>query len=144
MLRCTRTPNDTEDTYRRLLYTVVNTAMLIYTVWSDCTARYIIRRCPARCSMHSTHYQVCAVSSQCNVTATTLMSPITSQLVLLLPRPRRLCFRRCLSVCLFATLHKNFRMDVHEMFMEGWQCPVNKRLNFGGDPDHRSGSRSVS
>jgi len=33
-------------------------------------------------------------------------------------------------------------MDLHEIFEEGWQWAVNKRLNLGGDPDH--GSRSVS
>ena len=37
----------------------------------------------------------------------------------LLPR-RRLCFRRCLSVCLLATLCKNFQTDLHESFREGW------------------------
>jgi len=33
--------------------------------------------------------------------------------------PRRLCFRRCLSVCLLATLRKNVRTDLHEIFREG-------------------------
>jgi len=48
-----------------------------------------------------------------------------------------ICFRRCLFVCLLATLGKNFRTDLHEIFREGLQWPINKRLNFGGDPDHR-------
>ena len=52
----------------------------------------------------------------------------------LLPLPRRLCSRRCLSVCLLATLRNNFLMDLHEIFGEGWQWAVNKRLNFGGNP----------
>jgi len=40
----------------------------------------------------------------------------------------------CLSVSLLATLRKIFRTVLHEIFREGW--PMNKRLNFGGDPDH--------
>jgi len=39
----------------------------------------------------------------------------------LLPRPRRLCCRRCFSVCLLATLRKNVRTDLPEIFSEGWQ-----------------------
>jgi len=43
----------------------------------------------------------------------------------MLPPPRRLCFRRCLSVCQFvcllATLHKHVRTDVREIFTEGWK-----------------------
>jgi len=39
----------------------------------------------------------------------------------LITQPRRLCNRRCLSVCLLATLRKNFRTDLHEVFREGWQ-----------------------
>jgi len=31
------------------------------------------------------------------------------------------CFRRCLFVCLLATLRKNFQTDLHEIFREGWQ-----------------------
>ena len=31
------------------------------------------------------------------------------------------CFRGCLSVCLLATLRKNFQTDLHEIFREGWQ-----------------------
>jgi len=40
----------------------------------------------------------------------------------------------CLSVCLLATLRKNFQADLHEIFRN----VTNKRLNFGGDPDHGS------
>jgi len=36
-----------------------------------------------------------------------------------------------------ATLRKIFPADLHEIFREGWQWPMNKSLNFGGDPDHR-------
>jgi len=39
-------------------------------------------------------------------------------------------------VCLLATLCKNFQTDLHEIFREGW--PMNKWLNFDGDPDHIS------
>jgi len=35
--------------------------------------------------------------------------------------PRRLCFRRRLSVCLLATLRKTPGTDLHEIFREGWQ-----------------------
>jgi len=31
------------------------------------------------------------------------------------------CLSVRLSVCLLATLRKNFRMDLHEIFREGWQ-----------------------
>jgi len=49
-------------------------------------------------------------------------------------------------VCLLATCCKNFRTDLHEIFMESWQWANEqiKRLNFSGDPDHGSGSGSVS
>ena len=40
-----------------------------------------------------------------------------------------------LFVCLLATLRKNSGTDLHKIFSEGW--PMNKWLNFGGDPDHR-------
>jgi len=38
-----------------------------------------------------------------------------------LPPPTRLCFRCCLSVCLLATLRKNFWTDMNEIPREGWQ-----------------------
>jgi len=38
-------------------------------------------------------------------------------------------------VSLLATLHKNFRTDLHEIFRERWQWANKRRLNFGGDPD---------
>jgi len=42
-----------------------------------------------------------------------------------------------LFVCLLATLRKNFRTDLHEIFREGWLWAIEqKRLNFGGDPDY--------
>ena len=50
----------------------------------------------------------------------------------LLSPPRRLCFRRCLFVCLLATLRKNFRTDLHEIFRKGCNGSLNKWLNFVG------------
>jgi len=57
---------------------------------------------------------------------------ITSGTVLscLLPPARRLCFRRCLSVCLLATLRKNFPTDLHEIFREGWQLVDEQMTKF--------------
>ena len=40
-----------------------------------------------------------------------------------------------LFVCLLATLRKNSGTDLHKIIRDGW--PMNKWLNFGGDPDHR-------
>jgi len=58
-----------------------------------------------------------------------------------LPPPKKLCFRRCLfvclSVCLLATLHKNFQSDLHEIFREGWQWANEQMIKFWW----RSGSR---
>jgi len=42
----------------------------------------------------------------------------------------------CLSVCLLATLHKNFRTDLYEIFRKISKGPVSKWLNFGVNPDH--------
>ena len=36
-----------------------------------------------------------------------------------------------------SNFERNFRTDLHEIFREDWQSPVNKWLNSGGDPDHR-------
>jgi len=41
------------------------------------------------------------------------------------------------SVCLLATLRKNFRTDLHKIFTEGRQWGSEQVLNFGSDPDHR-------
>jgi len=50
------------------------------------------------------------------------------------PPPRRLYFRRCLILWLLATLRKNFRTDLHEIFRDGWQwAPTNKWSNFPAD-----------
>ena len=49
---------------------------------------------------------------------------------------RRLCFRRCLSVCLLTTVRKNFRTDLHEIFREGWQWTNEQTIKFW----RRSGS----
>jgi len=55
----------------------------------------------------------------------------------------RLCFRRCLFVCLLATLRKKFRTHLHEIFKEGWQWANKKWLNFSGDPDHCLGTTGM-
>jgi len=44
-----------------------------------------------------------------------------------LPQQRRLCFRRCLSVCLLATLCR------FAQIFRGWQWANEQRLNFGDD-----------
>jgi len=36
----------------------------------------------------------------------------------------------CLSVCLFATLRKNFLTDLHEIFREGWQWASERTFKF--------------
>jgi len=33
-------------------------------------------------------------------------------------------------VCLLATLRKNFRTDLHEIFREGWQCAKEQMFKF--------------
>jgi len=48
----------------------------------------------------------------------------------LLPPPRRICNRRCLSVCLLAHLHKNFKTDLHEIFREGWHWANEQMFKF--------------
>ena len=57
---------------------------------------------------------------------------------MLLRPPSRLCFHRCLTVCLLATLRKNVRTDLHEIFREGWQW-TNEKLFFGFDTTGRWG-----
>jgi len=51
-----------------------------------------------------------------------------------LPKPRRLCFRRCvsvcLSVCLSATLHKSVQTYLHESSREGWQWANEQMIKF--------------
>jgi len=42
----------------------------------------------------------------------------------------RLCFRCCLSVCLLATLRKNFRTDWHEICRVGWQWADEQMIKF--------------
>jgi len=46
--------------------------------------------------------------------------------------PRRICNRHCvcLSVCLLTTLCKNFQMDLHEIFREGWQWANEQMIKF--------------
>ena len=36
----------------------------------------------------------------------------------------------CLSLCLLATLHKNFQMDLHEIFRDGWQWASEQMIKF--------------
>jgi len=50
----------------------------------------------------------------------------------------RLCFRRCLFVCLLATLRKNFWTNLHEISREGWQWASEQTITFWW----RSGSPS--
>ena len=46
-----------------------------------------------------------------------------------------------LFVCLLATLRKNFRMDLHEIFKEGWQWATEQTITFwwrcGSPSGHR-------
>jgi len=43
-----------------------------------------------------------------------------------------------LTVCLLGSLRKNFRRDLHKFSGKVvGNGPMNKRLNFSGDPDHR-------
>jgi len=53
----------------------------------------------------------------------------------LLPLPRRILYVRvvivvCQFICLLATLHKNFWMDLHEIFREGWQWNSEQMVKF--------------
>ena len=59
----------------------------------------------------------------------------------LLPPPRRIRNRRCLSVCLLATLRKNFRTDLHEIFRENWQW-ITDLMDHGPGSGYGSGSGS--
>jgi len=43
---------------------------------------------------------------------------------------RRICNHRGLSVCLLATLRKNFQTDLHEIFREGWQWANEQMMKF--------------
>ena len=48
----------------------------------------------------------------------------------MIPLQRRICNRRCLSMCLSATLRKNFPTDLHEIFIEGWQWDNEQMIKF--------------
>jgi len=51
--------------------------------------------------------------------------------------PRRICFRRCLFVCLsVSNFAQKLRNRLHEIFTEGWQWDLEQVINFGGNPDH--------
>jgi len=58
--------------------------------------------------------------------------------ILYLPPPRRLCCRRCLSVCLLETSRRNSRTDLPEFFREYCQWANEKMIKFWW----RSGSPS--
>jgi len=45
----------------------------------------------------------------------------------------------CLFVCLLATLRKNFRTDLHEFSGNVGNGPMNKPVNFDGDPNLDTG-----
>jgi len=55
--------------------------------------------------------------------------------------PRRICNHVCLSVSLLETLHKNFRMDLHEIFREGWQWAIEQMITFWWQSGSLSGYR---
>jgi len=40
------------------------------------------------------------------------------------------CLSVCVSVCQLATLRKDFRMDLHEIFREGWQWANEQIVKF--------------
>ena len=50
--------------------------------------------------------------------------------IALLPPPRRLCFLRCLSVCLSAILCRNFERICVEIFREGWHRASEQQIKF--------------
>jgi len=54
----------------------------------------------------------------------------------------RLCFSRCfcLSVCLLATLCKNYWSNLHENFTDMYLCTGKSNLNFGSHHDPVFGS----
>jgi len=55
-----------------------------------------------------------------------------------LPLPRTICNRHWTSICLSATLQKNFQTDLHEIFRECWQWANEQMIKFWW----RSGSPS--
>jgi len=59
------------------------------------------------------------------------------------PTPRTICFRRCLSVCLLATLCKNLERICMNFSGKVGNGPMNNWLNFVGDLDHRLDTRVV-
>ena len=89
-------------------------------------------------------FLICKVTSETNATQdqkrTVLFSPAISrpefkrrmcmQTKYLSPT-RRLCNRRCLTVCLsFSNNAKHFRTDLHEIFGEGWQWTNEQTIKF--------------
>ena len=64
-----------------------------------------------------------------------------------LPPPRSICTRRCLSLCLFVCLLATLRKTSEWIYMKFsgkvGNGPVNKWLNFGGDPGHHLGKGIV-
>jgi len=70
-----------------------------------------------------------ATKSERKMLASTCLYSLYAWLPLLSP-PRRLRFRRCLSVCLFATVRKNLQTDLHEIFRKGWQWASEQIVKF--------------
>jgi len=56
--------------------------------------------------------------------------PLVTWRRLFLTPPRRICFCRCLFICLLATLRKYFQMDLHEIFREGWLWASEQMIKF--------------
>jgi len=50
----------------------------------------------------------------------------------------------CLFLCLLATLRKNLRTDLHEIFKDGWQWANEQIVKFWWQSGLRTGSGSVS
>ena len=83
-------------------------------------------------------YLLCSLQTLVGVSATCTQISVKC---IHLPSPRRICNRSCLTVCkqLYAKTSERIYMKFLEKVGNG---PVNKWLNFGGDPDHGSGSES--
>ena len=66
----------------------------------------------------------------CLVSASAFVCIYVSMFDCFLPPSRKLCFHRCLPVCLLATLRKNFQTDLHEIFRDGWQWASEQLVKF--------------
>ena len=73
--------------------------------------------------------------------------PVLLWTIVLLSPPKKVVFPSlfaCLSVCLLATLRKNFSMDLHEIFREGLQWADDQTIKFLWRSGSPSGYRVVS